>query len=241
MQKGGGLLQPSNSSSPRWRLRSRAWRARGGGERLGEGKLYVFLMKRRRIHGFLAYTVDKEVVIDGGGQHGGDSEVNLNEFRVIEMRDGEMKTLRVPVGKEKVRGALASCMAVAQRPTVASMWMLVDLRGGGVSWRCALGGRVQDEDGAHPVLLGGGAWNGGVELELELWQWRPELWRGESRGARLRASEEKCAVREGEALSPLEGAGLGSGQRPASLAVCVSVDGRELLHSIGEKKRGAGE
>ena len=88
MQKGGGLLQPSNSSSPRWRLRSRAWRARGGGERLGEGKLYAFLMKRRRIHGFLAYTVDKEVVIDGGGQHGGDSEVNLNEFGVIEMRDG---------------------------------------------------------------------------------------------------------------------------------------------------------
>jgi hypothetical protein len=48
-------------------LRSHAWRALGGGERLGEGKLYAFLMKRRRIHGFLAYTVDKEVVIDGGG------------------------------------------------------------------------------------------------------------------------------------------------------------------------------
>jgi len=89
-------------------------------------------------------------------------------------------------------------------------------------------------------LLGGGAWNGGVELELELWQWRPELWRGESRGARQRTSEEECAVWEGEELSPLEGAGLGSGQRPASLAVCVAVDGRELPHSIGEKREARG-
>ena len=37
----------------------------------------------------------------GGGLHG-DSEVNLNEFGVIKMRNGEMKTLRVPVGAEKV-------------------------------------------------------------------------------------------------------------------------------------------